>query len=651
MMKLSPMNIQSVQRWCIIVTIILIETILLVNTVESGIAKQPLLVLGAALVASLFFMECILIKTIEISFSTINILVALHLPLFLFSAFRTYDPVYTLGALTFGISCLIFFFAGSSLFPTRKYIGILFKSIELLTVLLCVVAAMQYFVGETLPINFHIKSYGRVSSLLGHSTFFSAYLIVVFPVILGQTLYRQFHGSKVLLRYFLLAGVILLLLATQTRTSLLGWIVSVVVFILLAPKGQKTKQAVMITGIILAGLFVYSTVIQPDIGQWFFTKLDEGRGSTLARRMYFWTAGKDAFVAAPMFGHGIGSFERTTFEYRSPEYWKAHSEDIVPHAHNEVIEIAVEYGIAGLLLFIATFTLVIRQGMLIIKKTNGWECWTAVSITSSLAAIAVDNLANVSLRQAPIAALVWLLMGLLWSSALAMENKKSFSVPILLPKIASYVPVLVWLLFAFVYVKNQAKEFDSSMHLMRALQYGDRYSQEPITECQAAVGKNPENLLARSYLVEEYANTGKWIEALASAEELQRLSPAYPKSSLVKAYALLHLGKYHESLENIQKELQRRSHPEAFLIEASVYRALRDEQGEKIALTNLLKKIIESKITYVYRAACIRLVELSKIENEKRELLALIDSLENIDPEGRDFLEREKLNLQTGLNH
>ena len=187
-MNFSPLDIRPVQRWCIIAAIILIETILWINSVESGIAKEPLFVLGAALVASLFFIECILGRTLEISFSTIDILVALHLPLFLFSAFRTYDPVYTFGALAFALSCLIFFFAGSSLFPTRDDIDRLFKGIEWLTVLLCIIAAIQYYFGEKLPIDFYVKSNGRVSSLLGHSTFFSAYLIVVFPLMLGQTL-------------------------------------------------------------------------------------------------------------------------------------------------------------------------------------------------------------------------------------------------------------------------------------------------------------------------------------------------------------------------------------------------------------------------------------------------------------------------------
>jgi hypothetical protein len=79
----------------------------------------------------------------------------------------------------------------------------------------------------------------------------------MFPILLGQTFYRQFHSKSVLLRYVLLAVIILLLLATQTRSSILGWIVSLGAFASLAPVGKKTKQLVLIIGFILAGMFVY----------------------------------------------------------------------------------------------------------------------------------------------------------------------------------------------------------------------------------------------------------------------------------------------------------------------------------------------------------------------------------------------------------
>jgi predicted Zn-dependent protease len=169
--------------------------------------------------------------------------------------------------------------------------------------------------------------------------------------------------------------------------------------------------------------------------------------------------------------------------------------------------------------------------------------------------------------------------------------------------------------------------------------------------CEAAVSLDPANLLARSYLSQAYANAGMWSDALRSVDALQKLSPAYPKSSLVRAYALLHLGRAAEALQSIGSELRRRAHPEAYLIRASACRMLRDEHGERTALADALKKIVESSQLYDYREACERLLELSKTDGERMELAGLIESLEHLDPQGKEFLEKELLMLRSAGTH
>jgi hypothetical protein len=116
---------------------------------------------------------------------------------------------------------------------------------------------------------------------------------------------------------------------------------------------------------------------------------------------------------------------------------------------------------------------------------------------------------------------------------------------------------------------------------------------------------------------------------LHSAEELQQLSPFYPKSALMKACALLGLRRYSEALESINCELNKRTHPEAYYIQATAYRALSNIREERIALLNLLRMDIAAKIPYEYRYSCLRLVEISKADVEKKENLLLFNSLEN----------------------
>lgn len=644
-MSPAPSILRSCQRWCVLTTIILVEAAIWINSTDSGIAKQPLFVLGATLIVALFLAETILIRQLEFSFSVIGILVALHLPLFVCSALFSFDPISTWAALAFGMSCVIFFFAGTSLFTARKNVQLLFRALQALTIVLCIIALLQFFLADVLPVNFDTGTEHRASSLLGNSIYFSSYLVLVFPVLLGQFAHPDSGNKARLFRGALLALVVIAMLSTQTRSSMLGWLTSLPAFAMLYSSSRKKQLAAIIAVSALLGTLAFAGLIRPDLGQRFLTLFGERRGTTVARRVYFWTAGRDAFLASPVFGHGIGSFEREVFDYRSPDYWEVASEDVVPHAHNEVIEIAVEYGIIGLALFAATLAIVFRQGKVLSRTGDEWQRRTSAGITSGLIAVGVDNLANVSLRQPPIAVLVWLLMGLLFSKSLTSRQEKKVHVPFPLPPVASAAPLLVWVIFAFAYSNNEVKVIGADVHFLRGLQSGENSHAGALQEYAASVVENPSNLRARSYMINELIHEGRWEDALHSSAELQHLSPSYPKSSLMAGYALLRLGRYHEALESIQKELERRSHPEAYMLAAAACRGLGDVEGEQNALRDLLKKDIEAKTPYEYRSSCERLMELCSTESDREENAALFASLQKIVAGDREFF--EKLELQT----
>ena len=629
----SP-DIRRAQRWCLAVTIVLVESVIWPNAMDGGIAKQPIFVLGATLIAALFIAEMVKAQTLALSFPVAGVLVALHLPLFLFSAWWTYDPVSTWKALGFGICCLIFFFAGSSLFPTKKEITPLLHGIEWLTLFLCIVGILQFAFGDRLPLNFYAGAGRRVSSLLGSSGTFAAYLVLVFPLLLAQRLEAGAGTARSIVRSLLLGTIIFLLIATQTRSSIVGLLASLGAFILLAPDLRRRRLILLIAALILAGMVIEAFVIRPELGGR-FTMLGGGQ-STLVRRIHFWEAGGNAFLAAPAGGHGIGSFERSVFAYRSPEYWIGGSEDVVPHAHNEIVEVAVEYGISGLLLLIATFALLVRQGIRAARPARGG--WIGAGIVCSLVAVATDNLANFSLRQAPVAPLVWLFMGLLLSGGLGTPPGKKSTLPLRLPAYVAALPVLIWLLCAVVYLREQLSVIASDVHLLRGvITVGD--PRAPLSDFEAAVFLDPLNPLARSQLTNAYLQAGRWDDALRSAGELQRLSPLYPKSFLMKADAQLGLGRYTGARESIERELKRRDHPEALMVQAALFRAMGDVPQERGAIIRLLTKDIEGMIAYGYRSACTRLVEISTTAQEREESIALFRSLQNMPLPDHDFFE------------
>jgi tetratricopeptide (TPR) repeat protein len=211
-----------------------------------------------------------------------------------------------------------------------------------------------------------------------------------------------------------------------------------------------------------------------------------------------------------------------------------------------------------------------------------------------------------------------------------------------MPRVVAVVPLLAWVFFAIWYGSRQVAIIDGDVHLQRGMQIGLSSPEESIHEYHVALVQNPTNLLARSNLTAEYLSLERWSDALKSADDLRQLSPSYPKSRLMEAYALVRLERYDEALETIQHELLQRSHPESFLVESAAYRGLADTAGEREALKNLLKKDIASRAPYGYRSACLRLLRLCDSRSEREEFKALLDSLAYVFAADQGFFEEMK---------
>ncbi len=640
-------RLQAIRRQVVIGMFALVEGVVWLNAYESSVVKAPLFVLGASALVTIAIVLALFSGSIELPPSWIFILVPLHFILFAVSCWWSFDPPYSVSAFLFGVSCLAMFFTGVAAFHTKMQLAGFVRSIEWVTAILCIVGALQLIFGDHLPVVFFVDPQRRIPSLLGSSIFLSSYLIVMFPIILSQALHARNGSRHSWARYALLLVMVVLLFATQTRSSIVAWICALLLFVgLTYHASQKGTWLAIAAALIIAG-GLYATVIQPGIADRFVRMFDESRESTFARRMYFWKAGWDAVQVSPIVGHGMGSFERTVFEYRSPEYWSVASEDIVPHAHNEILEIAVEYGIIGLALFMGTWILVLRRGYALSRTTEGWERWTAVGLLCSLVAIAIDNLGNVSLREPAIALPVWLFMGILWSTGLAKEEKPVITIAFPKRKALALLPVALWLGFVVAYAHSQFLHVDAEVHLARALLGPAGNPATTLEQYELAVQEDPSNLFARSRLTQEFLALHRWDDAVAAADGLQRRSPMYPQSSLMKSYALLQLGRFRESLEWIQRELRERSHPVAYQIQAEAYHGLRNREGEQEAIRQFLRGMLHMKAYPPYRRYCFRLAEISRSVQDRREDDMLLDTLGRSIPADREFFRQVKDRLHT----
>lgn len=190
------------------------------------------------------------------------------------------------------------------------------------------------------------QKYG--SSILYHIThsFFMATLgFWSFQRLLEKTTYRYFW-----LIVFLGAGFNLFHVNTG-RTGMLVFILLILLSVIQRLSLKKTLAAIMLAATLLSAAFLYSDNLSSR------TKLalseiqhyqPENSRSSLGMRFDWWQNSVELMQEAPFFGHGIGSF--TQLQKRLIANKKTMPTD---NPHNEYLFIGVQFGYAGLLLFLS----------------------------------------------------------------------------------------------------------------------------------------------------------------------------------------------------------------------------------------------------------------------------------------------------------
>ncbi len=608
-----------------IVYLILASTTLVIaiNANDSSVTKTPLLVLLCSLLAIAFLARAIWMRKLEFYRTPADIVVFVMFLLILVSLTYTQNPRSSLQALAVWISFIICFFAGTQLFVTQADLTRLILIISAIASLVCVVGLLQYFFADRLFLEFFIGTERRVTSTLTNAIYLSGYIVLLFPILLSFVVARKRTPGERWMLGLLLCALAFLLIATATRSSIVAFVVSIAAFVPLSKRVKETRLW-GITGVIVAlGVAIY---LSPTLMKRIDNSFSQDSSSSFARRLYFWQAGYNAFKAAPFFGHGIGSFEHVVLDYRSPEYWVAKSEDVVPHAHNELIETAVDLGGAGVITYLAILATVAVAGMKVRPKENAQDRLLAVGLLCSIFAILIDNLANMSLRVVPVGATAWLLMGILASQPYRKEP--DLSVDIRVPKAVAFLLLCSWIAFAAWYGNLQLGIYRSEGHLISGIleeQKGDLPAS--ITEFRSAVDQNPDNLLARSNLTLALLRMHRADQALQASEQLQTLSPRYPKLNLMQAAAFITLKRYNEAVQAIDRELALRNHPDAYYYQAVAFRSLSDTVGELSALEGLLRACIKGQLQYEFGPVAARVQQLVRKETDIRQLKDIFEHL------------------------
>ncbi|MDI9877793.1 O-antigen ligase family protein [Flectobacillus longus] len=198
--------------------------------------------------------------------------------------------------------------------------------------------------------------------------------------------HNQYHAFNTV-RYLTLILTGILLPFTGSRTAWVGVMGGIITFLLqqsqFIHRFRKLPVVLKNFSIIIIGIIAYSVSLQL-----YYLKENSGFG-----RFLIWKVSLLNLKDNPIFGTGVNSFANNYFTYQAQyfsidrsfkEQWVAGS---VTYAFNDFLQLAVEYGIVGLLLFISIFIFILRGT----KST-----YLAVVVTSLLTGLSYYPLENIA---------------------------------------------------------------------------------------------------------------------------------------------------------------------------------------------------------------------------------------------------------------
>jgi putative inorganic carbon (HCO3(-)) transporter len=125
-------------------------------------------------------------------------------------------------------------------------------------------------------------------------------------------------------------------------------------------------------------------------------------------RYYMWQAGLDMVIERPVFGQGPGMVEVLYSRFRWPEAPNLHQ----PHLHNNLMQLAAERGLPGLVFFLwwtaVALLAALREAQRSAAQGRG-AGWPAAAVLASLAAVLAAGLFEYNLGDSEVLMLVLLL--------------------------------------------------------------------------------------------------------------------------------------------------------------------------------------------------------------------------------------------------
>ena len=320
------------------------------------------------------------------------------------------------------VNCALVFYLAMSYSRNNYFIKAALNIILAVAGIASLYGLLQYFGIELFWPQQVVYFQGRMVSTFGNPAFLASFLVLAIPLGIVRFLLAANNNQRLGWLALLLVAV-MALIASSARSGWLGALVALAVLFVYLLKTGSRRHAKKILQVMALVLIVASVAVTFS-GQKKLLALRAslnpvGAGTSLHQRFLIWSCATEMFIRHPVVGQGWGLFE---LFYPSYQGKYLQNQAIAPfrthanHAHNEIMNIAAELGLAGLLLGIYFLNVFFRRAKNILRSDISEDNRImAIGLLAGLLGMIADSLFNVALHITAPAMFFWLAVGLLFS--------------------------------------------------------------------------------------------------------------------------------------------------------------------------------------------------------------------------------------------
>lgn len=192
----------------------------------------------------------------------------------------------------------------------------------------------------------------------------------------------------------------------QSRLAILGMVVALAILIFALIPANKWRVLALISLVIFSvvEIVLFIGVFSPD------EALEARDEASFTSRVYIWQSAIEMIVDYPLTGVGMNKYRLTPVRERYPV--RGYENRILPHAHNEWLQIGADLGIPGILLLAGWHLGMLYMSVRIWQRGDAYERAIGISLLAGLIAHGAFGMGDAVTLWDRFSFVFWLLIGL-----------------------------------------------------------------------------------------------------------------------------------------------------------------------------------------------------------------------------------------------